>query len=439
MGFRRKVVRNRNMRKMPLAGAKIKYPYLWLSLALLLLTSMGIFSSRAQSLFLTKTGKIAKIKSRNPLLENSVYGPLARSVHFRSIPSYPEKTAPTDSPAPLEPGFSWSGWSDAGWRIPEDQNPDSKAPWMRKNARQASSGRFSYQDLQPRLQDRDIDPQAVMSNFITMGVVDLLDDLSEQEVEGVAEQDASEVNPFDEALKEVASEEKEDMSEIEGEPEKAEETADSDPGNSESSDNEETHSNASDNEEAGNANEAIEGNPLVDRKLLFIGSFGGQPLATAIGTVHTDLLYQSVNHTVFIDLEGAGKQNLDIDVVLRSMDSQESVAFGDLDRDGLMDMVVTNKTTHRAHIYKSDGLGGFIAAGEIFGGADPSAAVISDFNSDGSADIAVALQTDRKIVVDGEGLRRLILLPTSRVTGEFTSMTPYDFDGDGFMDLLLSN
>jgi hypothetical protein len=427
------------MRKMPLSGARIKYPYLWLSLILFLLTSIGILSSRAQSLFLTNTAKTVRVKPDNPLLEKSVYGPLARSAHFRNLPSSPEKTAAADSLTVLEPDFSWSGWSDVEWWIPEDQDPDSEAPWRREGARHGSPGRFSYQDLFPRLENRDIDPQAVMSNFITMGVVDLLDDLSEQEAEGVAEQDSTAANPFDKALKEVANEEEEGTSESEVEPAKAEKTADSDQGNSESSSNEETNSNASDTEEAGNANETIKGSPPLDRELLFIGSFGGQPLATAIGTVQADLLHQSLNHTVFIDLEGAGKQNLDMDLVLRDFSSQQSVAFGDLDGNGSIDMVVTSLSTHRAHLLKSDAQGNYGAAGEIFAGSDPSAAVIGDFNSDGLADVAVGNQDDRKIVVDGKGLRRLSLLPTSRVDGAFTSMTPYDFDSDGLMDLLLSN
>jgi hypothetical protein len=126
-------------------------------------------------------------------------------------------------------------------------------------------------------------------------------------------------------------------------------------------------------------------------------------------------------------------------VVLRDPDNRESAAFGDLYGDGFLDMVVTNLMTHRAHLFKNDGKGNYEAAAQIFAGSDPSAAVIDDFNSDGSADVAVGNSADGKIVVDGKGLRRMILLPTSRVADEFTSMIPYDFDGDGLMDLLLSN
>lgn len=413
------------MLKLPRSRIRIKYSYIWLSLVLISLAAIGIFSSQAQSLLSPEPGKIAEVKSRNTLPQNPVYGPLARSVNFRTIPPAPVKTASSDNLTPLDPSFSWNGWSELEWWVPEEQDLSSDTNWLREINPQALPDRISAQDLFPKLQSRDIDPQAIMSNFVTLGVADLLDDLSEQEAAGTVEEEAANVNPFEKALKEAIDEAQEAGGE--SEPETIEEEAESDP-----TDN--------GNEEADSTDEAaVGGGAGIDCNLIFIGSFGGRPLATAIGTVQPDLIHQAMNHPVYIDLKEAGKQYLDIDVILRDRNGQKSVAFGDLDGDGFIDMVVTNTTTHRAHLFKSDGQGDYAAVGEIFAGPDPEAAVISDFNSDGSADVAVGNRINKKIVVDGKDLRIFNFLPTSRVAEEFTSMIPYDFDGDGLMDLLLSN
>ena len=465
MVFMQRPSKKTGVRRIAGSGAGIKYPYLWLSMILFLLATIGLFSSRAQSLFLAGSGRTAELKPPDTLPENPVYGPLARSVHFRNAPSSPEKPAPKGGPGSLEPSLSWTGWSEAEWWIPEDQALTPEAYWMRGSTRRAPAGRSLLPDLLPELRNRDIDPQAVMSNYIAMGVVDLLDDLREPSVEeGVPEQENPPANPFEKALSEAVDEGGEAASEVE--PEKVQDNVESVPPESDAAESDSSESDAvesdavesdssesdvaesdssdsdtSNNEESNSADKTTAGGggASADCNLLFIGSFGDKPLATAIGAVQPNLLHQSLNRTVFIDLDGAGKQDLDIDVVLRDRDRQESVAFGDLDLDGFIDLVMTDQITHLTYIFKNDRRGNYEPAGEIDGGLGPTAAVISDFNADDSPDIAVVLRIQKRIIVDGKGLRRLIYLPTSPIAGEFTSMVPYDFDDDGLMDLLLSN
>ena len=64
--------------------------------------------------------------------------------------------------------------------------------------------------------------------------------------------------------------------------------------------------------------------------------------------------------------------------------------------------------------------------------------MISDFNQDESPDIAVLFETSQTIVVSGKGYRQFIL-PYSPIDDEYSSMIPYDFNGDGLKDLLLTN
>ena len=138
-------------------------------------------------------------------------------------------------------------------------------------------------------------------------------------------------------------------------------------------------------------------------------------------------------------MSGIGAESFDLNIILRNIDNQESISFGDLNGDGFPDLVITNMVTNKTLIYLNDGQGNYDLYSEIDGGRGPAAAAIADFNDDGSSDIAVIIQTDKSIVVDGKGLRKFIFLPTSPIDKEYSSVIPYDFNGDGLNDLLLTN
>jgi hypothetical protein len=411
-----------------IAGTRVRYAYLWISLIVVSLTSIGILSSRAQSLLTAHFAGKSEIRAKRPVPGSGVYRPLARSIHFSRTPPAPAKLLESEESAVHASGFSWSGWSDSQWWVPGNPEMLSEYDPLGESGGVELSEQASRHnvDPMPRLQQRDMDPQAILSNFITMGVVDLLIELGEEEIENPSEPDASKVNPFDKALKEAMDEALNESGESAGrsESENSEENTESDTVKEENRKGDESSSGG--------------GSP-AQRNLLFIGSLWDQPLATAIGTAQADLLYQSIHRIVSIELEGAGRQSLDMDVILRDRNDRQSVGFGDLNRDGFLDMVVTNQTTNRADIFQFDGEGGYNQTGSIYAGLGPSAAVICDLNADDQSDIAVAFHKDKRIVADGKGLRKFVFLPTSPVAGEFSSMVPYDFNSDGLTDLLLSD
>ena len=354
-------------------------------------------------------------KSYNPLFDNPVFSPLARAGHFRQ--SSPGTHVIYDGDAIPAQSFSWSGLSEAQWWVSENQDPPAEADQLPGSYNQALPGRPEYPDLLPRLLSRDLDTQSAAKNFIAVGVADLLNVLREKDLKRQSEPDVSKANPFDEALKNASSEVALD---------KGKKDAGSQPAKQDQK--------SVDNEAGGG------GSPdQAYRNLLFVGSFNDQPVATAVAVAQPGLLHSSTSNSVVFDLAGIGERSFDMDIVLRNQDNQESVAFGDLNNDGFPDMVVTNKTTNKANVYLNDGQGNYTYSADIYGGLGPVAATISDFSGDGRTDIAVALQTDKRIVVDGKGLRKFIFLPTSTINEDCSSMLPYDFDGDGLPDLLLTD
>jgi hypothetical protein len=418
-----------------------KYASLWIPLFLFFLVPIGMVSSGSQGMFSEEKQATAENKSRNVLPDRPVYSPLARSIHSRNASLPPEGQAALYEEAVSAPGFSWSGWAESQWWFLDSGNPQGKSIQLQGDSDWASSGIYSYQDLRPRLRHRDIDTRAIMNHFIAMGVADLLEDLRKEDLQVPTEQGDSEANPFDDALKE-ALREGEDLPGEEFSGEDLSSEAEPEEESNESNESKEPDPAESDpiKEEAADNDEilGIGGSPMYI-KLLFIGRFDGRPLTAAVGFAPLDMLHSARDNPVYIDLAGVGRLSMDMDIVLRDRDNQESVAFGRLNDDDVPDMVVTSKTTNKARVYLGEGQGEYRISGDIFGGLGPSAVVISDFSADGSPDVAVANQVDGTIVVDGKGLRRFIFLPTSAVYTDFSSMLPFDFNEDGFQDLLLSN
>ncbi|MGI0016225.1 MAG: FG-GAP repeat domain-containing protein, partial [Nitrososphaera sp.] len=139
------------------------------------------------------------------------------------------------------------------------------------------------------------------------------------------------------------------------------------------------------------------------------------------------------------DLTGLGKQYFDLNILHRNLYAQESIAFGDLNNDGIPDLVVTNRITNGAHILFGAGNNRYLELNAIWGGLGPTAATISDFNNDGSMDIAVAYLMDKRVIIDGKRLRKFIFFPTSGLNEEPYSILPSDFNNDGMNDLVVMN
>jgi Domain of unknown function (DUF4347)/FG-GAP-like repeat/Domain of unknown function (DUF4114)/FG-GAP repeat len=121
-------------------------------------------------------------------------------------------------------------------------------------------------------------------------------------------------------------------------------------------------------------------------------------------------------------------------------DSPYSVAVGDFNGDGKLDLAVTNNESDNVSILLGDGTGSFGSATNFSVGDSPYSVVVGDFNGDSKLDLVVANQGDDNVS---------ILLGTG--TGGFDSATnfsvgdsPYsvvvgDFNGDSKLDLAVAN
>ncbi len=155
-----------------------------------------------------------------------------------------------------------------------------------------------------------------------------------------------------------------------------------------------------------------------------------------------DLVLAGIDSDVVRVLAGNGLGGLTGAKEIAVGQAPESIAAADFDGDGATDLAVANKIGNSLDILLSDGLGGFVFArnGESFEG--PAAVAAGDFDGDGHVDLAVANQNSpsRELSIlrgggDGSFVRVQDLdlheLPVSIAMG--------DFDRDGDADLAVAH
>jgi len=120
--------------------------------------------------------------------------------------------------------------------------------------------------------------------------------------------------------------------------------------------------------------------------------------------------------------------------------SPASVAVGDFDSDGRLDLAVANQFGNTVSIRLGTGTGSFGAKTDFATGGDPISVAVGDFNSDARLDLAVAIYGGSVVVLLGTG------------TGSFGAYTNFgtgssleatvavgDFNGDNKLDLAVTN
>jgi hypothetical protein len=125
----------------------------------------------------------------------------------------------------------------------------------------------------------------------------------------------------------------------------------------------------------------------------------------------------------------------------------ESVAVGDFNGDGYLDLAVANENVGTVTILLGDGQGNFTATASPPGAAGGSVSVaVGDFNGDGKLDLAVAdfcvstcSSPGTVTILLGDGTGNFTTASTS-ATGIYPqSVAVGDFNGDGYLDLAVAN
>jgi hypothetical protein len=126
------------------------------------------------------------------------------------------------------------------------------------------------------------------------------------------------------------------------------------------------------------------------------------------------------------------------------------IAAKDFNNDGHLDLAVANHTSDKVSIFLGNGDGTFTeAAGSpITVGSQPVSIAVGDFDNDGNLDLAVANFVDKSVSIllgDGSGGFSVApkcdsgLVDTCTVPSQPVSIVTEDFDGDGIPDLATAN
>ncbi len=121
-----------------------------------------------------------------------------------------------------------------------------------------------------------------------------------------------------------------------------------------------------------------------------------------------------------------------------------SVKMGDMNGDGNLDIVTTNASVGKKNgsiaILLGSGTGSFGTANTIVTqGRKPRDLVLGDFNGDGNLDVAATNLLSREIVfMAGDGAGSLAAPVSYRVGSQPTSIIAADFNGDGILDLAVT-
>ncbi len=122
----------------------------------------------------------------------------------------------------------------------------------------------------------------------------------------------------------------------------------------------------------------------------------------------------------------------------------ESVAVGDFDKDGKLDLAVVNYADNKVTVEKGNGSGSFgpFHDSPFTVGSGPSSVVVGDFNKDGNPDFATANYTGNNLTVMlGNGVGGFSPASGSPFTvgSGPKSLAVGDFDGDGDLDFAVAN
>ena len=120
-----------------------------------------------------------------------------------------------------------------------------------------------------------------------------------------------------------------------------------------------------------------------------------------------------------------------------------SIAIGDFNKDGKVDVAVTNYSLNKLSIFLGNGTGGFTVSGSPYStGLTPSGLDIADFNGDGNLDVVTANFSDTTLSLFlGNGTGGFTAAPSSPLTvgSSPRAVVAFDYDGDGKMDLASAN
>ncbi|NYF54053.1 beta strand repeat-containing protein, partial [Tunturiibacter gelidoferens] len=171
---------------------------------------------------------------------------------------------------------------------------------------------------------------------------------------------------------------------------------------------------------------------------------GLTPIVVAVGDFNNDgildlAVTNAVGNSVSIFF-GRGNGTFQNQVIYLTGITPSAVAVGDFNNDGNADLAITNQASNTVTVLLNNGNGTFTAApfSPFTVGAGPLNLIVSDFNGDGKADIAVTnFATVSVSILLGDGTGNFSQASGSPIdVGRYpTGLVAGDFNGDGIIDI----
>ena len=177
------------------------------------------------------------------------------------------------------------------------------------------------------------------------------------------------------------------------------------------------------------------------------GGFGSDPFSVALGDVDgdgkLDIVTANAGSDTIAVLLGNGAGGFTASTTgIGGGSTPISVALGDVNGDGKLDIVTANQNSDNVSVLLGDGHGGFSASTiGIGGGSSPFAVALGDVNGDGTLDIVTANHGSNNVSVllgDGHGG---FSASTIGIGGGFEpwAVALGDLNGDGKLDIVTAN
>jgi hypothetical protein len=171
---------------------------------------------------------------------------------------------------------------------------------------------------------------------------------------------------------------------------------------------------------------------------------GVNPYSLALGDLNgdgfLDLVASNQNANTVSVLLGDGIGGFGAKTTFATGATPYGVSIGDLNGDGKADLVVVNATAFTVSVLLGDGAGGFGAKTDFATGAAPNNASIADVNGDGKPDLAVSCYTSNSVsVLLGNGSGGFAPRTDFTTGTHCVSVEIGDVSGDGKPDLVTAN